>query len=180
MTARRFDDAVVFQIRDHCRDHRVADIASGGEIINRDVEIRSKPENAMHQIFQSPNARGVGINEILQHREIVGTDKTFAVRRHAVTTRTTDLLRMVFQTLGHVVMDHRADVRLVDAHAESNRRHDHARLAIHEGRLRCGTEIIGQSRMIGRCRQPLRLEKGRHFLGSFLSRDIDHSRALDR
>ena len=134
----------------------------------------------MHQIFQSTKARRVGINEIFEHREVIGTNKTFAVRRQAITSGTTDFLRMILQTLRHVVMNHRADVRLVDAHAKRNRCHNHARLATHEGRLRRGTKIIGQSRMIRRCRKPLRLEKCRNLFGSFLPRDIDHGRTIDR
>ena len=50
----------------------------------------------------------------------------------SISTSSSDFLNVVLEGLWHVVVDDAADVRLVDAHPEGHRGHDHADFAGHE------------------------------------------------
>src|SRR5436309_2512230 len=58
-----------------------------------------------------------------------------AVAREAVAARAADLLVVALDRAGHLAVDHVADVRLVDAHPEGDRRHHDVDLVAREGVL---------------------------------------------
>ena len=57
--------------------------------------------------------------------DIAGGKEEDTVRRGAVTAGTARLLIVALQVLGHIVVDHKADIRLVDAHTEGVGCHHH-------------------------------------------------------
>ena len=66
----------------------------------------------------------VAVGEVLEHGHVVGAGQHLADRRRAVASGAADLLRVALQALGQVVVVDVADVGLVDAHAEGDRRDD--------------------------------------------------------
>lgn len=54
------------------------------------------------------------------------------MRRKIVTTGTSDLLHVSFETGRHVVVNNRPDVRFVDAHTEGDCSDDYSRFATHK------------------------------------------------
>src|SRR5438552_4418373 len=63
---------------------------------------------------------------------IAGAEKQKAFARQAIAAGATGLLVEAFDILGQIVMDDEANVRFVDAHAESDRRADHAHFVTQE------------------------------------------------
>ena len=61
--------------------------------------------------------------------------KQMAVRVEPVAARPPDLLDVALEAARHVVVDDGAHVRLVEAHAERDRRHDDTQPVRHEGVL---------------------------------------------
>jgi hypothetical protein len=78
--------------------------------------------------------------EVLVDFKVGGVEQEDAVCRPLITTRATDLLNILFQGSGSLVMQDVADVRFVDAHAEGRCcDHDQAPRRIHELALCCVT-----------------------------------------
>ena len=72
-----------------------------------------------------------------------------------------------------------ADVRLVDAHAKGDGRHDDAGVARHERALCIGAEFGRQAGVIGAGGEAAFGEKGRDFLGRFLAGDVNDGGPID-
>ena len=68
--------------------------------------------------LQMPHAWAALRLKVLVDFKVGGVEQENAVRRAAVATRATDLLNILLQGSGSLVMQDVADVRLVDAHAE--------------------------------------------------------------
>ena len=89
-----------------------------------------------------------------------------APRRQPVAPRAAGLLVVGLERRGHRLVDDGAHVRLVDAHAERVRRHDHGRLTGHERALRLGAGpavhpgVVGGDRLAELAAQPLRRRLG--------------------
>ena len=83
--------------------------------------------------LQMPHAWAALRLEVLVDFKVGGVEQENAVCRAAVATRTTDLLNILLQGSGSLVMQDVADVRFVDAHAEGGCcDHDQAPGRIHE------------------------------------------------
>src|SRR6266436_1776671 len=63
---------------------------------------------------------------------VAGTEEQKALARQAVAPGAASLLVIAFDVLRQIGMNHKANVRLVDAHAESYRRADHAHFIAQE------------------------------------------------
>ncbi len=77
-----------------------------------------------------------GAGEEAMQPDVLGPVEQDGTRRVAVTTRAPDLLVVRVDGVADLGVDDRAHVRLVDAHAERNRRDHDLDLVLHEGRLR--------------------------------------------
>ncbi len=88
------------------------------------------------------------------------------------------LLIVGFQAAGNVIVDHRADVGLIDAHAEGVRGNDDFAAAVHEGVL-SGAALVGQhaGMVHGNAALGLGREQLGDFFGAFSSRCVDDARA---
>ena len=85
-----------------------------------------------------PNAWTTERLKVLLDFEVGGVEQEDAVGRVPVASGAPDLLNILLQRAGALVMQNVADVRLVDAHAESARRdHDQTSRRIHELTLCC-------------------------------------------
>ena len=95
----------------------------------------------------------------------------------AVPAGAADLLRQVLQALGQVVVDHLADVGLVDPHAEGDGGDDHGVRRLQEPVLHPGPLVVFHAGVVGAGRQT-RLRQGRrHVLGRLLLGDVDDGRS---
>ena len=93
---------------------------------------------------------GLALHELLEFLDVLVTVKGQAVALAAVAAGAARLLVIAFERLGNVVVDDIAHVGFVDAHAESDRRHDHLD-ALHQevvliggARRRIHTGMVGQ------------------------------------
>src|SRR5579871_4394389 len=72
-------------------------------------------------------------------------------RRRSIPSRASDLLVVAFDTAGQSRVNYGANVRLVHAHPERNRRHDHLEFPIQEIGLHRLPRLPVEPRMIRRC-----------------------------
>ena len=92
-----------------------------------------------------------------------------AVQKHAVgalavAPRAPGLLIVAFNVLGHVVVNHKPHVRLVDAHAEGVRGHHNAAVIHGERVLIAAALVVGQSRVVVRGAEAVALQAVADFL----------------
>src|SRR5581483_7259181 len=71
-----------------------------------------------------------------------------AIARETVAAGAPDLLVPALDRAWHLAVDHVADVRLVDAHAERDRRDDHVDLVARERVLVARADVVVQARVI--------------------------------
>ena len=75
------------------------------------------------------------VDEIADLRDVAPAEKEQAMGRLSVAARAARFLVIALDVPGQVGVDHEPDVRLVDAHAEGDGRHDHRDLVPVEGLL---------------------------------------------
>src|SRR5258708_36288041 len=63
---------------------------------------------------------------------VAGTEEQKALARQAIAAGAASLLVIAFDVLRQIVMNHKANVRFIDAHAKSYRRADHAHFVAQE------------------------------------------------
>ena len=115
--------------------------------------------------------------ELFQAGQVVGADEQLAARRLAVAPRAADLLRVVLQALGQVVVIDGADVGLVDAHAEGDGRDNDGVVGLREPLLDGRTLLVLHAGVVVpggefRLRQP-----GGDLFGGLAERGVDDGRA---
>ena len=115
--------AVVITGRDPAEgDPMVAKIRElGGRAIFETVDVIDEAANTFR-------VRCITVDEILQHGQIIGAHETVTDGLLTVPARASNLLGIVLQTLGQIVVIDVADVGLVDAHAKSDGRHHNGRV----------------------------------------------------
>ncbi len=96
----------------------------GGELGYADVERRAGCQQLVDDSPHRATRRRVAVGEVLQRGYVGGACEQFDDGRRSVPTGASDLLAVALQALGQVVVIDVAHVGLVDAHAESDRRHD--------------------------------------------------------
>ena len=120
-------------------------------------------------------AAGVGaLDEELLHVAVGGVEQKQAARGPAVAARPARLLVVGLEAAGQVVVDHEADVGLVDPHAEGGGGHDDLRPALHE-RLLGRAAVVGEHPGVVGGGAPARLGGDRlgHFLRSLSGRGVN-------
>ncbi len=103
-----------------------------GQLARRDVEQLAERQHVVQNPRDRVGGRRVAEGEVFQRHQVVGARQHLARRRRSIPPGSADLLCVVLQTLRHVVVVHVADVRLVDAHAEGDRRHDDLFVGTHK------------------------------------------------
>ena len=103
----------------------------------------------VHQAAERGFVRSVAQDEVAKNGEIVRTGKQFASGWQSVTASAAYFLLIVFEGFRQVEMDHRADVGLVDSHAESDRGDDNVASPLHEIVLRRGANLVRHPRVVG-------------------------------
>ena len=100
-------------------------------------------------------------------------------RRLTVASGPANLLVITFKSAGQRGVDDRSDIRLVDAHAESNGRHDHFEAAIEKAVLHEVALVTRHTRVIGRGREIVLQLRGK-LLGILARAAVDDSRTQVR
>ncbi len=85
-------------------------------------------------------------------------------------------LLVVFQRLGHARVDHVADVRLVDAHAEGDRGHDRVGFVFDERVLVAATVVVAQAGVVGQRTIAQLLQGGGGLVHVFARDAVDDAR----
>ena len=134
-------------------------------------------QELLQEITQRLGRGCVAVGEVFQHREIFSRRENFTVRRCTVTPGATDLLRVVFNAFREIIVIDRADVRLVDPHAERDGRDDDGPVRRHEAVLHGLAHLCLHARVIGLGGEPDRDQRRRDVLGSFLECHVDDGRA---
>ena len=94
----------------------------------------------------------------------------------AVAARAADFLVVALDVLRQIGVQHETNIRLVDAHAEGDRRHDHLRLVALEGVLNTSALVGLEPRVVGQGTQALLLEKGGRPLHAVARPPVDNTR----
>ena len=85
--------------------------------------------------------------EVLLYFVAIGVEQN-AFAGQTVAAGSSGLLVVSFQGLGQIVVDHKANIRLVDPHSERDGRNDHGRVATHKLVLRCIADGAVQPGMV--------------------------------
>ena len=121
---------------------------------------------AVHRFVSQPDEELIGLH-------IAAAIEQEAVGAVPIPARPACLLVIALQVLGHIIVQHIPDVRLVDAHAEGVGGHHHRHRPLEEGVLSGGALLRGQAGVIaGGGDVPLRQE-GVDLLHRFPGRAVD-------
>ena len=123
----------------------------------------------VHQPAKRGLIRRVAQNEITEHDEVIRAGEDFATGRQTVSARAADFLLIILQRLRQVEMNHRADVGLVDPHAERNRGDNDIAPPLHEVVLGRSTHLVGHACVVG----PRGETAGFQMLGDFFGRVLE-------
>jgi hypothetical protein len=104
------------------------------------------------------------LNEKLGGADISGAEIEGAARGIAVAAGAARFLIVAFEAFGQVVMSHPANVRLVDAHSESNGRDDHLRIVANERFLIIAPGLRLESCVVGKGADAAGLQLRREFV----------------
>ena len=115
--------------------------ADGGLRIGRGLDQKLARDLLFHRRFR--------LNEFLELLYIFIGVESDAVAFAAVTPGASGLLIISLKAFGNVVVDHEADVGLVDTHAESDSGHDYLDLLVKERILVDGTRISIHAGVVG-------------------------------
>ena len=126
------EQAVELEVGEHGLQDERAQVVLGGEVIKADAELGALSEKVFEEGAQGGLRRRVPVGEVLQGRNVVGAGEHLHNRGQPVPARAPDLLIPGLDVLGQVAVDHEAHVRLVDAHAEGDRRDDDVDLVARE------------------------------------------------
>ena len=114
--------------------------------------------------------------EFLEFMDVLVVVESDAVSFAAVTTCTTSLLIVAFEALRDVVVNHETDVGLVDAHSESDSRHDDVDLLHQELILILLTCLAVQTGMVWQRLDAVNLQSLSEFLHFFTAQSVHDSR----
>ena len=162
-----------FQIGEQRAQDQGTDVMLGREGVETDIEVIPQAKKFLDQAAQGGLVRGVAIDEIFQHIEIIRADQHLADGGLAVASGTTDLLGVVLQAFGQIVMIDGTDVGLVHPHAEGDGGDYDGVIGRHEPLLHLASQLILQAGVIGARRQPGIGQGPGHAFRRFLQGDID-------
>ena len=135
--------------------------------------------SAASKPLQMPNAWTTERLKVLLDFKVGGIEQEDAVGRVPVASGAPDLLNILLQRSGSLVMQDVADVRLVDAHAEGAcRDHDQASRRVHELTLCCVSIGSTHLAVIARDRDARAAERARDLIDRGGRGAIDDARAL--
>ena len=143
------------------------------EVVEGELHRPSRAFGELRELSEEPahrrQVRRVAVGEVVERQEVVGTDQGLAESGQPVAAGAADLLRQVLQALRQVVVDHPADVRLVDPHAEGDGGDDHRVRRVQEPVLHPGPLGVFHAGVVGEGRQS-RLGQGRGHLSAVFCR----------
>src|SRR5579871_629688 len=117
--------------------------------LQRLLRLRSRRE-PIENLRQNRSVGIIALEEKVMREAILVTKHQNRPRRRSIPSRAPDLLIVAFDTAGQSRVNYGANVRLVHAHPERNRRHDHLELPIQEIGLHRLPRLPVEPRMIRR------------------------------
>ncbi len=102
------------------------------------------------------------LDQTAANGDIAITEQQQRLGRQPVATGTAGFLIIAFDVFGQIVMDHKADVGLVDPHAESHGSHHQQQVVLQKSFLHPASLFIAKSCMIGGGGQSCLLKLLRH------------------
>ena len=116
---------------------------------------------------------GLALHEFLEPLDVLVAVERDALALAAVAAGAPRLLIIAFQALGDVVVDHEADVGLVDAHAEGDGGHDHVDFFHQEGVLVVGTRDGVHTGVVGQGLDAVDVQQLRDFFHFLAAEAVD-------
>ena len=141
------------------RNAGLAEIVSRGT--RRQRSVSANPRSGLRRILATRCSCSVFLSdEVLDLLEIPVAEQQETMGGQTVPSGPADLLVVVVDAPGQVVMDDKPDIGLVDPHAEGDRRHDDPDIVAAEALLVLGALLLRQTRMVGADGIALPLEGG--------------------
>ena len=174
-----FEVAVELDVGEDRPQHERSHVVSRREVVLGDGELLTDlvREHLGEEAVDRLAGGRVAVCEVLEHRYVLGAREELADARLAVTAGAPDLLRVRLEALRQVEVVDVAHVRLVDSHAEGDRRDD-------DVRVRRGPPVLDGDAVVGvhaRVVRPRRLagggEKRSDAFGRSLQRHVHDGRA---
>ena len=113
------------------------------------ARLREAHQRLQPRLSSGPLTLSALIDEMAVEHGVAAAVKQQAIRPQAVPPGTANFLVIALQVLGEVSVKDEPDVGLVDAHAESNRRHHQRRFAVEEALLVPTTHSVIQAGVVG-------------------------------
>ncbi len=167
------DVAAQLQVGEQRPQDQGADVEAPGEVVEVEVEVGLRVEEVGEQIADRGACGGVAVDEVLEHDEVVDAGQHLTGRGRPVPAGPTDLLGVVLEALGQVVVIDVADVGLVDAHAEGDGGDDDGLAGVDEPVLGARAQVGRHACVVGPGREPTFAQSFGDLLGGALERDVD-------
>ena len=116
---------------------------------------------------------GLAFHKLLQLLQVLIAVESYTLSFAAVTTSSTCLLIIAFQTLGDIIVDDKTDVGFVDTHAKSNGSHDDVDVFLQEIVLRLTAGGRVETGMIGSRLDVVGTKHGGQFLHLLARKTVD-------
>ena len=134
--------------------------------------------HSLHQKLLSDLLLGnrLALHEFLKFLDILITIEGYALPLLAVSSGTSCLLIITLDALRNVIMNHKAHIRLVDSHSESDGRNNHVNILHKEGILIVGSGLGIQTSMIWSSLYSIDIKKFGKFLHLLAAKTVYDSR----
>ena len=119
-----------------------------------------------------------GLGKLRQLDDVGDGIEQHGVSRCPVAPCTPNLLIEALNALGHVEMNHPADVALVNAHAEGDGGTDHQQVVVLELLLGLVALLVGQASVVGECVDALGSQCACHLLCCLPAQAVDDARIV--
>ena len=119
---------------------------------------------------------GLVFVEFLQLHNVIDVIKHHAVAFQAVAARTPRFLVVAFERLGRVIVNHKPNVGLVNAHSEGNCGADYVHFFVQKSVLVAHARRRVQARVVGRGLDVVHVQELRHFFHRFAAQTIHNPR----
>ena len=134
--------------------------------------------HSLHQKLLSDFLLGnrLALHEFLKFLDILITVEGYTLSFLTVSAGASRLLIISFDTLRNVIVDHKADIRLVNTHSESNGRNNHIYILHKEGVLIVSTGLGIQTRMVWSSLYSIDIQKFCKFLHLLAAKTVYDTR----
>ena len=159
--------SLVAKVAQHVFAQAAGGVAVALHLAEQAVAVLQRPRALL--VVERFVGRVAAVDQKAAHAKVVAVPQQVAARRIAIATRAARLLVVGLDALGHVVVDHVANVGLVDAHAKGVGGNHHLDVVVDKGALALAAGVVAHAGMVA----PHANATGVQRLGKLAGQSID-------